>query len=202
MVAGIAVPFVLTTDPYVDTLQFYLAGLYVMWIFAAYALIAFARTRPAAGAIAIAAALVAAFPSSGHYLARKWTDRERPPRVALTRAEVAVAERLRAFDPETTVILHDRPLSPSLTAIVSARRIVLGWDVRYSAVGGEERLREVNRFYSSAAAEDPAPAFDILRKYHVTHVIVRQPEDRVHPALLAQLRPIFEQPGVVLYEVP
>ncbi len=76
VVAGIAVPFVLTTQPYVDTLQFYLAGLYVMWIFAAAALGAVAEKRPAAGALAIAAAMALAFPSSGHYLARKWSDRE------------------------------------------------------------------------------------------------------------------------------
>jgi len=122
--------------------------------------------------------------------------------VALTRAELAIAERLRDFDPETTVVLHDRPLSPSLTTIVSARRIVLGWDVRYSAVGGEVRLREVNRFYNSATAPEPGPAFDVLRKYHVTHVIVREPDDHVHPAVLKHLRPAFEQPGVTLYEVP
>ncbi|HMF99091.1 MAG TPA: hypothetical protein VKE96_32545 [Vicinamibacterales bacterium] len=201
VVSGIAVPFVLTTNPYVDTLQFYLAGLYVMWIFAAYALVIFAQRHPAAGAIAIAGALVAAFPSSGHYLAWKWTERTRAPRVSLSGPEVAVAERLRAFDPETTVVLHDRPLSPSLTAIVAARRIVLGWDVRYSAVGGEERLRDVNRFYDSAAG-DPAVALDMLRKYRVTHVIVRPQADRVHPDVLAELKPILEQPGVVLYEVP
>src|SRR5262249_22805950 len=182
--------------PYVDTLQFYLAGLYVMWIFAAYALVTYARRHPTAGAVAIAAALIAAFPSSGHYLAWKWTEQTRAPRVSLTGPEVVVAGRLRAFDPETTVVLHDRPLSPSLTTILAARRIVLGWDVRYSAVGGEERLRDVNRFYASAGG-DPAAALDTLRKYHVTHVIVRPQEDHVHPAVLARLKPIVEQQSVV-----
>src|SRR5262245_28864019 len=201
VVSGIAVPFVLTTNPYVDTLQFYLAGLYLMWIFAAHALVTYARRHPTAGPVAIAAALVAAFPSSGHYLAWKWTEQTRPPRVSLSGPEVAVAERLRAFDPEATVVLHDRPLSPSLTTIIAARRIVLGWDVRYSAVGGEERLRDVNRFYASAGG-DPVAALDTLRKYRVTHVIVRPQEDRVHPDVLAKLKPILEQPGVVLYEVP
>ncbi|HKB11135.1 MAG TPA: hypothetical protein VKD69_10785 [Vicinamibacterales bacterium] len=201
VLSGIAVPFVLTTVPYVDTLQFYLAGLYVMWIFAAVALVAYARRHPTSGAIAIAAALIAAFPSSGHYLAWKWTDQTRPPRVALTAEEVEIAERLREFDPETTVVLHDRPLTPSLTTIVAARRIVLGWDVRYSAVGGEERLRDVNRFYNSAAG-DSAGALDILRKYQITHVIVRPQDDRVHPAVLAALKPILERPTVGLYAVP
>lgn len=201
VVAGIAVPFVLTTQPYVDTLQFYLAGLYVMWIFAAAALVAFAAKWPRTGALTIAAAIALAFPSSGHYLARKWTDQDRPPRAGLTSAEVAVAEKLRTLDPETTVVLHDRPLSPSLTAILSARRIVLGWDVRYSAVGGEDRLREVNRFYNSAVGSEEA-ALDVLRHYKVTHVIVRPAEDRVHPAVLSRLKPLLAFPDVVLYAVP
>jgi hypothetical protein len=201
VVTGIAVPCLLTTDPYVDTLQFYLAGLYVMWIFAAAALVGFAETSPRFGVLAVAAAIVVSLPSSGHYLARKWTDRERPPRVALTRGEVAVAEFLRNSDPERTVVLHDRPLTPSLTTIVAARRIVLGWDVRYSAVGGEERLRDVNRFYNSADRE-PAIALDVLRKYQVTHVIVRTPDDHVNPSALARLELVLEEPGVALYRVP
>jgi len=201
VVAGIGVPFVLTTDPYVDTLQFYLAGLYVMWIFAAAALIAFARAHPKLGGLAIAAAIVLAFPSSGHYLARKWTDQERQPRAGLPRNELTIAEHLRTYDPETTVVLHDRPLSPSLTTIVSERRIVLGWDVRYSAVGGEVRLRDVNRFYSSADGNADA-ALATLRRYQVTHVIVRPRDDRVHRAVLEKLKLILQFPDVVLYEVP
>jgi len=201
VVSGIAIPFVLTTDPYVDTLQFYLTGLYLMWIFTAVALAAWVRTRPGAGTLAIAAAVALSLPSSLHYLDRKLTDRERAPRVGLTTAEVAIAEHLRSTDPETTVILHDRPLTPSLTAILAARRIVLGWDVRYSAVGGEGRLREVNRFYSSADA-DPKAAEEILRRYKITHVIVRSPDDRVHPDILARLKLLLKFPDVALYEVP
>jgi hypothetical protein len=200
-VAGILIPFAIATQPYVDTLQFYLTGLYVMWIFTAVALSGYAAKRRAAGAIAIATTLVLAFPATGHYLAWKWTERTRPPRVALTRSELAIARHLRFTDPETTVILHDRPLAPSLTTIVAARRIVLGWDVRYSAVGGEERLADVERFYGSAE-EGPQIALDILKKYRVTHVIVRIPHDRVHPAALERLKPILVFPDAVLYEVP
>ena len=201
VVSGIAIPFVLTTSPYVDTLQFYLTGLYLLWVFTAVTLVTWARARPAAGGIAIAAALALSLPSSLHYLDRKLTDRQREPRVGLTRSEVAIANQLQTTDPEKTVILHDRPLTPSLTAIVAARRIVLGWDVRYSAVGGEGRLREVNRFYSSADG-DPDAAAQILSRYHITHVIVRSPDDRVHPDILAKLRLILKFPDVALYEVP
>ena len=201
VVAGIAIPFVLATDPYVDTLQFYLTGLYLMWIFAAVALVTFARAHPRIGGLAIAAAIALTLPSSMHYLARKWTDDERPPKASLSRAEVTIAEYLRTCDPEKTVILHDRPLSPSLMTIVAERRIVLGWDVRYSAVGGEDRLRDVNAFYSSAGG-DAGAALDTLRRYHVTHVIVREQADRVHPAVLARLSQVMRFPDVTLYSVP
>lgn len=201
VVAGVAIPFVLATDPYVDTLQFYLTGLYLMWIFTAVALTTFARAHPRIGAIAIAAAIAVTLPSSIHYLARKWTDAERPPRAALSRAELTIAQYLRTRDPETTVILHDRPLAPSLMTIVSERRIVLGWDVRYSAVGGEGRLRDVNAFYASAHG-NPDAALETLGRYRVTHVIVRTPGDQVHPAVLARLKLVLQYPDVSLYAVP
>ncbi len=200
VVAGVAIPFVLATDPYVDSLQFYVTGLYIMWIFTAMGLVAFARARPKVGGAAMAVAIALALPSSVHYLARKWNDRERP-RAALSRAEVTIAEYLRTrSDPDTTVVLHNRPLAPSLMTIVSERRIVLGWDVRYSAVGGEERLRDVNRFYASSGG-NPDDTFEILRRYHVTYVIVRD-QDRVHPAVLARLKPALQFSDVALYAVP
>ncbi len=92
VISGIAIPFVLTTSPYVDTLQFYLTGLYLLWVFTAATLVAWARTRPLAGGIAMAVAFVLSLPSSLHYLDRKLTDRQREPRVGLTRSEVAIAE--------------------------------------------------------------------------------------------------------------
>jgi hypothetical protein len=201
VVAGMAIPFVIATDPYVDTLNFYVTGLYVMWIFAARALVTFARTHARLGAIAAAVAVALTLPSSVHYLERRWTDRQRPPRVDLSGAEIRIAEYLRnRTDPDATVVLHDRPLAPSLTTIVGERRIVLGWDVTYSAVGGQERLRDVNRFYSSAEG-NPDGAWETVRRYQVTHVIVRD-DDRVHPAVLARLHLLMQFPGAALYSVP
>jgi hypothetical protein len=173
-----------------------------LWIFTAAALIGFARQHPGVGGIVAVAAVVAiTLPSSTHYLERRWTDRQRPARVDLSSAEIKIAEYLRnRTDPETTVILHDRPLSPSLTTIVAERRIVLGWDVTYSAVGGEVRLRDVNRFFSSADG-NPDAALASLGRYHVTHVIVRD-NDRVHPAVLARLHMLMQFPGAQLYTVP
>jgi len=124
------------------------------------------------------------------------------PATSLTRGDLQIASYFQATDPETTVILHDRPLAPSLMTIVAKRRIVLGWDVRYSAVGGEGRLRDVNAFFASADSADPEPALEILRRYHVTHVLVRSPEDRVHPAVLERLQLVMRYPEVALYRVP
>ena len=78
---------------------------------------------------------------------------------------------------------------------------MLGWDVKYSAVGGEDRLRDVEAFYASADG-DSAAAMATLRRYQVTHLLVRKRLDRVHPDVLAQLTPIFNFPDVALFRVP
>ena len=184
-----------------DTLQFYLTGLYIMWPHGRRHG-ALAVTHRRVGPWLVALAVAAVLPSSVHYWARKWHDAERPPKASLTRGDLQIAEYLQATDPETTVILHDRPLAPSLMTIVAKRRIVLGWDVRYSAVGGEGRLRDVNAFFASADGPDPEPALEILRRYHVTHVLVRSPEDRVHPGVLERLQLVMRYPEVALYRVP
>lgn len=201
VIAGLGIPFVLTTQPYVDTINFYLTGLYVMWIFTAVALVRFARTHGTAGLLAGALAVVAILPSSVHFLARKWNDASRPPRAMLSHGEANVANYLKTTDPENTVLLHDRPLAPSLMTILAERRIVLGWDVRYSAVGGEDRLEDVNYFYASADG-DPERALEILRRYQVTHVLIRREGNRVHPAVIDRLSVLMKSGDVTLYAVP
>ncbi len=201
VVAGIGISFVLTTQPYVDTINFYLTGLYIMWIFTAAALVRFARAHGTAGWLAAGLAVALTLPSSIHFWARKWRDDTRPPRASITHGEIRVASYLSTTDHESTVLLHDRPLAPSLMTILSERRIVLGWDVRYSAVGGEERLDDVNFFYASADG-DPAAALEILRKYKVTHVLVRREGNRVHPAVLERLSLLMKSGDVSLYAVP
>jgi hypothetical protein len=200
VLTSIAIPLVIATEPYVDTLQFYVPCLFLLWIFTAVALVRFAGRHPRAGVAAVLMAIALTLPSSAHYLERRWTDRQRTARVDLSTAEIRIAEYLRnKTDPETTVILHDRPLSPSLITILAERRIVLGWDITYSAVGGQDRLRDVNRFFSSADGNADA-AFESLGRYHVTHVIVRD-DDRVHPAVLARLHRLMQFPGAALYTV-
>jgi hypothetical protein len=198
VIAGIAVPFVLVTDPYNDTLQFYQAGLYAAWIFAGVALAAFAAKRGAAGRVLVTVLIALSLPSSIHYLDRKWHDNARRPLAELDRTGLAIAQYLRGCDAERTVVLDDRPLDPSLLTTVSERRVVLAW-ARY-AVGSGDRQGDVRAFYDSAAG-DPGRAFDVLRRYHVTHVIVR-PEDHVNAAVLGRLQPTLPAPGATLYTVP
>ena len=200
-VAGVAIPFVLVTDPYVDTLQFYQTGLYVLWIFTAIALVRFARARGAIGAAAIALAIAVSLPSSIHFLAMKWTDARREPLAGITRGELAIADYLQASDPASTVVLHDRPTSPSLLAVVAKRRVVLSWAHPYYAIGSGGLLREVEAFFAAESA-DSRPAFDLLRRLHVTHVVVHDSRDRVHPDVLARLQLILRASGVALYGVP
>jgi hypothetical protein len=201
VVAGLGIPFVLTTQPYVDTINFYLTGLYVMWVFTAAALIRFAQRHGTLGRVAAVLAVLAVLPSSVHFWVRKWNDATRPPRASISHGELAVARYLKRTDSEQTVLLHDRPLNPSLMTVISERRIVLGWDVRYSAVGGEDRLNDVNFFYASADGEAEA-AFEILRRYNVTHVLVRREGNRVHPAVLERLTLLMRSGEVSLYAVP
>ncbi len=199
-VAGVAVPFVVATDPYVDTLQFYQAGLYVLWIFTATTLMSL-TFRPFIRIAVVTLAIAASVPSSIHYLAMKWTDDRRPPVAALNRDEIVVADFLRTTDPTTTVFLDDDPTVPSLVAILAERRTVLAWGRTYYAVGSATRAREVNRFFQSAA-RTPEVAIDVLRRHHVTHVIVRADRDHVHSGALAQLKPLLQLPTLTLYGVP
>jgi len=198
VVAGVAIPFVLATEPYNDTLQFYQTGLYVWWIFTAAALTSVARSRRALGAVAIVLTLVVSTPSSIHYLARKWTDNQRPPLATLMHNELAIADYLKTQDPDSTVILHNRPTAPSLMTVVSDRRVVLGWGRGQYAVGSAERSRDVDRFFASAK-RNPDEVLETLTRYHITHVVVRADRDRVHPDVLAKLTPVMTFPDVTLY---
>jgi hypothetical protein len=196
-VAGIAIPFVLVTEPYNDTLNFYQTGLYVFWIFTAVAMTGIAARNQVLGAAVIVLGIAVSLPSSVHYLQRRWTDPTRPPLVGITRTEIAMAEYLRAQDPEATVILNDRPLDPSLMPVLSERRVVLAWG-RY-AVGSAERQREVDAFYTSSRTVPNL--LDILRKHRVTHVVVHTDRDRVNPEVLATLKLVMGDGEVQLYEV-
>jgi hypothetical protein len=104
-------------------------------------------------------------------------------------------------DPRSTVVLHDRATAPSLLTVIAERRVGLGWGPRYYAVGGEGRLTEVNEFFGSVEG-DPTEAFQMLMRNGVTHVVVHEDRDRVHPDVLARLNPLMRSENVTLYAVP
>jgi hypothetical protein len=195
---GIGMPFVLVTEPYNDTLQFYQVGLYLLWIFTAAALMSIVSRNRALGAAVVALAILVSMPSSVQYLHRKWNDHTGEALSALTRGEIEIANYLRHLDPQTTVVLNNHPLDPSLMTVLSERRIVLAW-ARY-AVGSAERLREVEAFYSGGRTLDNT--IDILRKHAVTHVIVHPDRDRILPEMLARLKLVMGDETVKVYEVP
>ena len=198
VLAGVGIPFVIVTEPYNDTLQFYQVGLYLLWIFTAATLMAMVRRNRALGSAAVALAIAVSLPSSVHYLARKWNDNRRPALAGLTKTEIDIAAYLRTQNPQTTVILNDRPLDPSLLTVLAERRVVLAWG-RY-AIGSGERLREVEAFFGNTRTLENTLA--ILGQYNVTHVVVHSDRDRVKPEVLAMLKPVMGDQVVQLYEVP
>jgi hypothetical protein len=197
VLAGAGLPFVLVTQPYHDTLQFYQTALYLMWIFAAACLVS-VRGRRRIAAIAVTFAL--ALPPSTHFLHDKWRDNPVHALAGATRGEQLIAEYLRtSTNRDRVVIMHDRPVDPSLLVILSERRSVLSW-ARY-VTGSEERQAEVDAFFGSMDGA-PDQALATLTKYGVTHVIVRRERDRVHPDVLARLKQVVGASDAVLYEVP
>ena len=48
----------------------------------------------------------------------------------------------------------------------------------------------------------PREALEILRKYKVTHVLIRREGNRVHPEVLERLRLLMKTAEVTLYAVP
>jgi hypothetical protein len=68
-------------------------------------------------------------------------------------------------------------------------------------VGGEGLLAEVNAFFGSAEEGDPAEAFQMLLRNGVTHVLVHEDRDRVHPDVLGRLNPLMRSENVTLYAV-
>ena len=195
VVAGVAIPFVIVTIPYHQTLHFYQMALFVLPLFVARALW---RLSPGPRTLAVAVTFLVAAPTTGHYLWRKWTDDRRPFAVATT-AHQEIAARLRFLDHESTVVLHARPQDPSLLTILSERRTVLAW-WRYVR-GSDARRNEVEQFFRSAGG-DPDRALRTLRAYEVTHVVQDVRRDRIHPEVIARLRLIVRADALVLYEVP
>ena len=196
ILAAAAIPFVIVTRPYHQTVHFYMTTLFLMWLFVARAL--FARvTRPLPRAIAAAVVIALAAPTSIHFVQRKWRDRERPSASA-SRGEMTVARYLAGLDSYDTVLLHDRPGDPSLISILSGRHTVLAWSRYVRNI--EERQRDIEHFFRSAEGDANA-AWATLGKYGVTHVIERPGRDAIHADVLQRLHLVMSFEDVRLYGV-
>lgn len=198
IVAAAVPPFVIATTPVsYETMHFHQFALFLLPIFVARQVASWRST--AVRAVAAGCVIAVAAPSTLHYLQRKWTDQEARPHAHVTTEEVAAARLLRETDPERTVVLHNRPRDASYIVIFSERRAVLAWAdyVR----GSRHRQHDVNRFFKSAHGTEAA-ALTILEKYRPTHIIAYSHLDHIHPAVVARLRPVFQESTVTLYEVP
>jgi len=195
-VAGLAIPIVFVTDPYHQTFHPFHLGLYFLWIFAARAAIEWGRGQRWRTAVAAVALITVAVPSTMHYLRLKWSDVEFG---FITNDTVEVAEFLRSQDPARTVFIARYPQGPSFLTLFSERRTVLAWAqyVRGSRVLQEE----IDEFFQSAKFS-PTAAWDLLRYYHVTHVVEAIDRDHIHEDVRCRLQPVFTTRTLRVLAVP
>ncbi len=195
IVAGAAFPLVVVTEPNHQTFHTYHTSLFLLWIVAARDVLRWTRHSWWARGLLVAAVLIAALPSTVHYLRLKWTD---PLFGHINRDTFTVADRLRQEDFARTVLLHRYPQGPSFVALLAERRTVLAWAqyARASAPVAEE----VDQFFQSADG-NAAGAWSTLIRYRVTHVVETVGRDHIHADVLCRLRPLLVTRTLKLYAV-
>jgi hypothetical protein len=194
IVAGAAFPLVVITEPYHQTFHTYQTSLYLLWIFVAFEAFRWGTTRRRRVLVA-ALLMIAAVPSTVHYLHVKWRD---SGFAAINRDSYDIATRLRQEDFAHTVFLERYPQGPSFIGLLAERRTVLAW-AGYSrdALGD---IDEINQFFTSADG-DPAVALKILERFHVTHVVETVGRDHIHPRVMCHLTALLYTPTLRLYAV-
>lgn len=196
VMAALFLPAFVVSVPYHETTQIHQFALFLLAIFVGRTLAAW---RPS-GVRAVATVLVvaAAIPSTVHYLHRKWNDVEHPL-MDISREELQLVPALTRTDPETTVLLHNRPTRASLVNILSERRSVLAWGEYVR--GSDSRAEDIDAFFASA--DRPVEhGLEILRRYRPTHVLEYIGRDRIHEDVTRRLLPISRNAVVALYAVP
>jgi hypothetical protein len=200
IVIGGAIPLVVVTEPYHQTFMWTQASLFLLWIFVA----RFALT-PTAGAARFTAStasaacliVIAAIPSTVHYLDAKWSD-SGPPFWTINRDLRAVADVIAQQDPEQTVVLHRSPHAASVVPLLTGRRVLLAWS---SYVRNSNALADdIERFFQSTRG-GVCDAWSLLTDLPVTHVLETR-GDHIHPRIVARLRLLAENGSYRLYEVP
>jgi hypothetical protein len=204
VILGIATPFVVSIAPFPNSIQTYEFGLFALWPFTAMVVWRDGVSVTPTRLIATAALALCSIPATAHYAWATHTASRGPALTGLGTGDLRIVRNLRGSDPDSTMILHGAPLYPSLYGVESERRVVLAWS---SYVSGDENP-DVDALSSDIAAFFGSPtgvgveSTDLFRRYGVTHIIVRASADRVHPAILSQLRLVTGSPEVQLYEVP
>jgi hypothetical protein len=195
-VAGAAIPLAFVTEPYHQTFHPFHLGLFFLWIFTARTVVDWGRGQRWRTAVAVTAVVLVAVPSTVHYLRLKWSDVEFG---FITNDTVKVGDFLRSQDPARTVFIARYPQGPSFLTLFSQRRTVLAWAqyVRDSAILQDE----IEQFFQSAKFS-PAAAWELLRYYHVTHVVETVDRDHIHEAVRCRLQPVFTTPTLRVLAVP
>jgi hypothetical protein len=204
VIVGVAVPFAIAIAPFPNSIQTHMFALFALWPFTVYAVWPPAARPSARRWVATAALVAVAIPATVHYARAAHAASSGPALTGLDAGDLAIVRYLRRSNVDTTMLLHSNPLWPSLHAIESSRRVVLAWSSYVEGDGSPDvdaRSAEIARFFGSQAAPGVADV-EILRRYHVTHVIERVATDRLHPSVLQQLRLLTGTPVVRLYEVP
>lgn len=196
IVAGAAIPLGVVTEPYHQTFHPYHASLYLLWVFVACEAVGRTRGWHLGDGAVIAAVIIAAVPSTVHYLQVKWTD---VGFAHIDRDVSLIADRLRQEDPARTVFLQRYPQGPSFVSLLAGRRTVLAW-AQYTR-NTAPLAAEIDQFFQSAAG-DPAEAWSTLIAHHVTHVVETVGRDRIHPDVLGRLEPLLVTGTLRLYAVP
>jgi len=204
VILGVAMPFFVAVQPFPNSIQTYMFGMFALWPFAV-RVIWPPDARPSVLRWAATAALVVcSVPATVHYAVSAHAAPAGKPLATLTEGDRRVIRVLDRASPTTTMMVQSEPLWPSLYAIESDRRVVLAWS---SYVSGDESAAVTaleNRIAALFGSPDTIGADDIgfLKQYHVTHVIERPGTDRLHPNVVAQLRLVTGTDTVRLYEVP
>jgi hypothetical protein len=196
IVAGALSPLFVVTQPYHQTFNMYQATLYLLWLFVASEAVRWTRGSAGRGVLIVTAILAIAVPSTVHYLRVKWGDYAF---AGVNEDTHQLANRLRLEDPERTVLLHRYPQGPSFLVILAGRRTVLAW-ASYSR--GMVPVEEEIDYFFQSAERDPMPAWQTLRRHHVTHIVETVGRDRIHPLVLQRLHPVLSTPTLRLYAVP
>jgi len=203
VILGVVMPFFISINPFPNSIQTYMLGMFALWPFAVSVIWPSGATPSLRRWIATGAMVLLAVPATAHYVMAAHNAKFGTPLLTLDAGDAQVIRYLGRTNPRTTMILHSNTLWPSMYAVEASRRVVLAW----SSYVGEDSpdvdalAGDIAAFFGSPSqvgTDDPG----LLKRQGVTHVIERTATDRIHPGILSQLRLLTGTAEIRLYEVP